>query len=406
MRKTEQHLTSFLLRTIRIGVNATWMVVAGLAFYLLFADQTTDRPRFLAVLLIALIGALVVALLPWPRLLETRLRWPALLSWSALDIVLITVLIDASGAERSVLFVMYALTTVFFSASYPRSAQWGLFLFTLLCYIAAGVVSGWGVNAGSIILRFSVLGSLMYIVSYLSSALLDQNAELERRAEHQRRTSQELLDVQRLAQLGSWVYRPESGEFTWSEELRQIYGAPEDEEGISFFVRSVHQDDRAELEQAIADAARSGAGFTMEHRILRADGSVRHIQAQAQLERDATPRTVLGTALDITERKRAEEYDAKLRDLEANRYQALQINDNIVQGITVAKYAVEMGRLDLAREALDSTLNGAKEIVRDLLSENPEGIEAGALVRTEPALLRPRPTEADDDEGPASASTA
>src|SRR5688500_7893342 len=123
----EQHRHSFMLQTIRIGINATWIVVAGMAFYLLFSTgDRIDRSRFLAVLMVALLGALVIALLPWKRLLQTRWGWPALYAWSALDIVLITALIDASGAERSVLFVMYALTTVFFSASYPRLAQWAL----------------------------------------------------------------------------------------------------------------------------------------------------------------------------------------------------------------------------------------------------------------------------------------
>ena len=396
-----------MLQTIRIGINATWIVVAGLAFYLLFStDDQTDRPRFLAVLIAALLGAAVIAMLPWSRLLQSRWGWPMLYAWSALDIVLITLLIDASGAQRSVLVVMYALTTVFFSASYPRLGQWGLLLFTLVAYVVGAAVSGWEIDEGSVVLRFAVLGSLMYIVSYLSSALLDQNAELERREEHQRRTSQELLQVQRFARLGSWVYRPDSGEFQWSEELKTIFGAPPEEEGIAFFMQAVHPEDRPGLEQAMAATIRGGPGFILEHRILRADGSTRYIQAQGQLEEGATPRTLLGTALDVTERKRAEEYDTKLRELESNRIHALQINDNIVQGLTVAKYAVEMGRLDIASEALESTLAGAKHIVRDLLSEAEGGVQEGSLIRTEPAVLRPPVKGSEDDEGSATASTA
>lgn len=407
MVQKEQHLVSFLLRTIRIGINATWIVVAGLAFYLLFSSgDHVDRPRFIAVLLLALAGAFVIALLPWERLLQTKLGWPALYLWSALDIVLISALIDASDRERSVLFVMYALTTVFFSASYPRVAQWALLLFTLLCYLAAAALGGWPVEFGEVILRFAVLGSLMYIVSYLSSALMEQNAELERHAELQRKTSEQLLEVQKLACLGSWTYHPGTGDFNWSEELRDIYGAPADERGISFFMQSVHPDDRHELEQALSQVGRGGAGFDIEHRILRADGKTRWIQAQGRLEEGVSPPTVLGTALDVTERKRAEEYDAKLRDLQMKRSQALQINDNIVQGITVGKYALEMGRLDIAAEALESTLAGAKEIVNDLLKGDGEAIEPGSLLRSEPAVLRRPVREPNEEEDPPSASTA
>lgn len=403
----EQHRLSFMLQTIRIGINATWIVVAGLALYLIFStNDRTDRPLFLAVLAAALLGVLAIAVLPWSRLLETRWGWPALYAWSALDIVLITVLIDASGAESSVLFVMYGLTTVFFSASYPRPAQWTLLLFTLISYLMGSAIGGWETDVGAVLLRFAVLGSLMYIVSYLSSALLEQNAELERREETQRRTSQELLQVQRFARLGSWVYRPESGEFDWSDELRAIFGASPGEEGIAFFMQAVHPEDRPGLEHALAAATRGGPGFILEHRILRADGSTRYVQAQGQLEEGVTPRTVLGTALDVTERKRAEEYEIKLRELESNRLHALQINDNIVQGLTVAKYAVEMGRLDIASEALQNTLAGAKDIVRNLLKESDGGVQEGSLIRTEPAVLRPPSGDPDGDEGSPSASTA
>jgi len=401
----EQHYVDFLLRTIRIGINATWLVVAGLAFFLLLSSGPgMDRPRFLVVLLVALAGAVIVALLPWSRLLRSTWGWPALYAWSVLDIVLITILIDASGAERSVLFVMYGLTTVFFSASYPRIAQWFLLTFTFVCYVAVGLVGEWDLHLGSFILRASVLTSLMYIVSYLSSALIGQNAELERRAERQRRTSQQLVDVQKLVRLGSWTYEPESGRFAWSDELRDIYGASSDEDGIAFFMQSAHPEDRHDLEEALATTTRNRAGFTLEHRIMRADGSTRYVRAQGQFEQGVSPPTVLGTALDITERKRADEYDTKLRDLEANRSQALQINDDIVQGITVAKYALELGRLDVAAEALESTLAGAKEIVRELLSDGA-GIEPAAVLRTQPAVLHRRTSPNDaGDEAPSASS--
>jgi PAS domain S-box-containing protein len=266
-------------------------------------------------------------------------------------------------------------------------------------------IGGWGIDIGALLLRISVLGSLMYIVSYLSRALMGQNAELERQAQRQKRMSNVLMHVQKLARLGSWTYEPGSGRFIWSEELRDIYGAPPDEEGIAFFMRSAHPEDRHQLEEALATATRNRTGFSLEHRIMRADGSIRYVHAQGKFEEDVSPPTVLGTALDITERRRAEEYDAKLRELEASRSQALQINDDIVQGITVAKYALEMGRLDIAAEAMESTLAGAKGIVRDLLSDDAGELGNGGLLRTEPAILHRR-SDPDEGDPAASASTA
>ena len=75
---------------------------------------------------------------------------------------------------------------------------------------------------------------------------------------------------------------------------------------------------------------------------------------------------------------------------ETRRRQALEINDNIVQGLAVAKYAMDAGDHDRAREAIELTLKSARQIVTDLL--NDEGaanlkLGAGDLVRLEPATV-------------------
>jgi signal transduction histidine kinase len=63
---------------------------------------------------------------------------------------------------------------------------------------------------------------------------------------------------------------------------------------------------------------------------------------------------------------------------------ALDIHDNIVQGLAEAQLALEIGRLDQARDAVDRTLAQARRIVTDLM---------GAPA---PGDLR-RDTSADDD---------
>ena len=49
------------------------------------------------------------------------------------------------------------------------------------------------------------------------------------------------------------------------------------------------------------------------------------------------------------------------------RQQALEINDNIVQGLAVAKYSFDLGQEDKAREAIEGTLVAARSIISELL---------------------------------------
>jgi hypothetical protein len=64
-------------------------------------------------------------------------------------------------------------------------------------------------------------------------------------------------------------------------------------------------------------------------------------------------------------------------DLKVRERQALEINDNIVQGLTVAKYAMSIGSEEHSRQAIDDTLVRARQIITDLLGEPGSEIELG-----------------------------
>lgn len=68
--------------------------------------------------------------------------------------------------------------------------------------------------------------------------------------------------------------------------------------------------------------------------------------------------------------------------------QALEINDNIVQGLVVAKYSAQRGNVDGAIEAIEDTLVRARKLISDQLSEvvgSQRGIRPGDLARREAA---------------------
>ncbi len=82
---------------------------------------------------------------------------------------------------------------------------------------------------------------------------------------------------------------------------------------------------------------------------------------------------------------------AKLfEDMRERQKQALEINDNIVQGLATAKLALELDQHAVTREALESTLASARGLITELLGDVAEKqtFEAGDMRRSKAALLR------------------
>jgi hypothetical protein len=72
-----------------------------------------------------------------------------------------------------------------------------------------------------------------------------------------------------------------------------------------------------------------------------------------------------------------------LTDLER---QALEINDNIVQGLVVAKYLAQRGDTEAAIQAIDETLGRARRLITDqldIVARLGGGLRPGDLARTE-----------------------
>ncbi len=76
------------------------------------------------------------------------------------------------------------------------------------------------------------------------------------------------------------------------------------------------------------------------------------------------------------------------RTFEERRRSAVEMNDNVVQGLALAQLALETGRHEVAREAVTGTLSAARSIVTTLLESGEHGeLESGDLVRRDPASL-------------------
>jgi hypothetical protein len=77
---------------------------------------------------------------------------------------------------------------------------------------------------------------------------------------------------------------------------------------------------------------------------------------------------------------------ALFEDLRERERQALEINDNVVQHLAVAKLAYDLGKHDEAYDAIDKGLVSSRKIITELLGEPGSGVDLGAgdLRRREP----------------------
>ncbi|HSK10557.1 MAG TPA: PAS domain S-box protein, partial [Vicinamibacterales bacterium] len=135
-----------------------------------------------------------------------------------------------------------------------------------------------------------------------------------KRIEEQLRASEERLRLaQRAGGVGSFDWDPKTGETLWTPELEAIYGmaAPTDPtKRQEAWLAGVHPDDRDHLlEETTRWLASQDPEREWEYRFMRPGGEQRWIAGRSLALRDASGevRRVVGTNIDITERKRVEQ---------------------------------------------------------------------------------------------------
>ncbi len=118
------------------------------------------------------------------------------------------------------------------------------------------------------------------------------------------------------AQIGVWEWTAQRDEFSWSSECCTILGIEYTSAPAAAFVNFLHPDDLVNVSNTFDHEILTQTGYILEYRIVRPDGQVRWVLQLGRAICDASgkPMRVLGTVQDITERKRAEELQAKLEE--------------------------------------------------------------------------------------------
>ena len=152
-------------------------------------------------------------------------------------------------------------------------------------------------------------------------ALMRDITERKEREALLERHRRQLVDAQAVGKIGSFEWDPVADRLEWSDELHRIFGVEPGTVTTLAMVRElVHPDDRALLESVVATALSTLAPFAWECRTVLSDGSVRVLESRGEMVvgGDGTLLRMIGTAQDITERRRAE------RELVAAHAQALE----------------------------------------------------------------------------------
>ena len=141
----------------------------------------------------------------------------------------------------------------------------------------------------------------------------------KRAEEALRRSEAYLAEGQRLSHTGSWAWNPATREaLYWSEEMFRIYGL-NPQEGVptaETFWQRIHPEDLDRTRELLLKAAAGNMDYEHDHRIVLPDGTIKHIHAVGHPVLDENGQVVeyVGTAIDVTERKRAEDELHKHRE--------------------------------------------------------------------------------------------
>jgi PAS domain S-box-containing protein len=224
-------------------------------------------------------------------------------------------------------------------------------------------------TAGIAGVTFIVLG-LALLMSWMDRRFAAQTLELQE--EKLQRSEAYLAEAQRLTHTGSWAWRIEGRDAVHlSEEWYRIYGF-DPEKGPPAFeerLQRTHPEDRAKWQGTIERAITEKSDYELEFRILLPGGTVKYIHTVGHPVLNASGDLVqfMGSATDITERKRAEEERERLRQAQAD---LARVNRVTTMGELTASLAHEVN------QPIAAALTNANTCLRWLTRDHPDLNEA------------------------------
>jgi PAS domain S-box-containing protein len=212
------------------------------------------------------------------------------------------------------------------------------------------------------------------IISWYGTAI--DIEERHRADDALRRSESYLTEAQRLSHTGSWAGAPGMGEIRyWSEECHRVLGFdPHSGQRFETFFQRIHPDDQARTLEELESASREKREFEFDYRIVHPRAGIRSIHTVGHPVFSPSGDLVefVGTVMDITERKRAEEERERLRQVQADLAHLSRVT---TMSELTASLAHEI------RQPISAAITNAKTCLRWLDRPDPnlaEGREAAA----------------------------
>jgi PAS domain S-box-containing protein len=196
----------------------------------------------------------------------------------------------------SVLSLNYFFLRPGFSFSPISSADLVYLTFCIFCALAVGWISAVQRRAEQ---------ELRQARDELEAKVVERTANLQRSESY-------LAETQKLTHTGSWAWDARSQKVLYcSEEMFRIYGLdPQvDLPTRRNFRQRVHPEDRSRTDERFVRVVNEKVDSFDEYRVLLPDGTVKHVISSGHPVLDGNGEFIafIGTATDVTERKRAEE---------------------------------------------------------------------------------------------------
>jgi signal transduction histidine kinase len=149
----------------------------------------------------------------------------------------------------------------------------------------------------------------------LYADLQQENIVRKRAEEELRRSEGFLAQGERIGHIGSWGWHVATGLMYWSKEHFRIfdYDPQTTKPSYSLFLERIHPEDRFSFEENLNRAVRDKSDFEYDYRIVLPDRSTKFLRSVGQaLVHLSGELEFIGTVMDITDLKRAEEMRAAM----------------------------------------------------------------------------------------------
>lgn len=280
--------------------------------------------------LVSSLGVIWYLFAPWEGGLQS------IISFFILGLFCVSSHVLATNRENSSAFIFYLAMIATMSFSFWQSAYFIYYLsFALSCVVALLIfgrlvavftlvlyavqsflyadIFGWGITTpigqvttldpATLCLWWLAIALVLWLVTIIYSDFIKYNLQLK--------YNKDMLSwAQQVGDIGNYVYDLSTRKVTWSDQLFRINGLepgqiiPSLKTGLTY----VHPDDREILVKTNSRAVTEGQA-ECETRTITHTGELRYLLTKISLVRDINgkPVSLLGTVLNVTERRKAEE---------------------------------------------------------------------------------------------------